>query len=73
MAHVADDNVDYRLLNRLSNLVLCSQCLRAGRVTPVPQLLSKRRRPHNVCTSCRHRLSGGIRKSMGKVLQFPRK
>lgn len=73
MATAVNDNVDYRLLNRLSNLVLCSQCLRAGRVTPVPQVLSKRRRPHNVCTSCRHRLTGGVRSSMGKVLQFRRK
>ena len=73
MATVAKDNVDYRLLNRLSNLVLCSHCLRAGRVTPVPQVFTKHRRPHNVCTNCRHRLSGGLRKAMGKVLPFRRK
>ena len=49
----ATANVDYRLLDRLSNLVICSQCLRAGKVTPVPQVFSPRHTPHNVCSSCR--------------------
>ena len=49
----ATANVDYRLLDRLSNLVICSQCLRVGKVTPVPQIFSPRHTPHNVCSSCR--------------------
>ena len=53
MATGAKDNVDYRLLNRLNKLVICSRCLRAGRVTPIPQLLSSNQRPRNVCQSCR--------------------
>jgi hypothetical protein len=53
MASTATANVDYRLLDRLSNLVICSQCLRAGKVTPVPQVFSPRHTPHNVCSSCR--------------------
>jgi superfamily II helicase len=53
MATRARDNVDYRLLNRLNKLVICSRCLRAGRVTPIPQLLSSNQRPRNVCQSCR--------------------
>ena len=73
MATLANDNVDYRLLNKLSNLVICSQCLRSGKVTPVPQAISKRHTPSNVCSQCRHRLAGGLGLTFGKILQFRRK
>lgn len=53
MATTRSNNVDYRLLNRLNALVICSRCLRAGRVTPVPQLFSAYRRPRNLCRQCR--------------------
>lgn len=53
MSTPAKSNVDYRLLSRLSSLVLCSACFRRGKVTPVPQLLSVRRRPKNLCPECR--------------------
>ena len=52
MATHSKDNVDYRLLNRLNRLVICSRCLRAGRVTPIPQVFSSHRRPRNVCDKC---------------------
>ena len=73
MATLAKDNVDYRLLNKLSNLVICSQCLRSGKVTPVPQVFSKRHTPNNVCSNCRHRLAGGLGLTFGNILQFRRK
>ncbi len=73
MATPAKDNVDYRLLNKLSNLVICSYCLRAGKVTPVPQVISKCHTPHNVCSRCRNRLTGVARESFGKILRFRRK
>ncbi len=53
MATAATANVDYRLLDRLSNLVICSKCLRNGKVTPVPQIFSSRHTPQNVCSTCR--------------------
>lgn len=53
MAALARDNVSYRLLDRLSNLVICSRCLRAGRVTPVPQIISGRHSLTNECADCR--------------------
>jgi len=53
MATIAKDNVSYRLLNRLSNLVICSRCLRNGIVTPVPQLISDRHSLTNECADCR--------------------
>ena len=46
------DNVDYRLLDRLSNLVICSSCFQAGVVTPVPQVISDRHTLQNVCNDC---------------------
>jgi hypothetical protein len=53
MATNSKDKVDYRLLNRLNKLVICSRCLRAGRVTPIPQILSSHHRLRNVCDQCR--------------------
>ena len=71
MTTQARDNVDYRLLNRMSRLVICSRCLRAGTITPVPQILSKRRPPSNICSKCRaERNNIDVRKAFGKVLQF---
>lgn len=72
MADTAKDNVDYRLLNNLSNLVICSQCLRSGKVTPIPQVISKTRRPRNICASCRERLAPvKVRRGLGTLLEFP--
>lgn len=74
MATVVRDNVDYRLLNNLSNLVICSHCLRNGRVTPVPQIISADRKVRNVCSDCRDDASPiSRRRVMGKLLPFRRK
>ena len=74
MATTAKDNVSYRLLNRLSNLVICSCCLRAGKVTPVPQIISGRHSLTNECAECRakndHTLSH--RRKSAKLLTLPR-
>ena len=48
----ATTNVDYRLLGLMSNLVICSSCLRHGKVTPVPQVVSHRHKPRSRCSSC---------------------
>ena len=53
MASIGNDKVSYRLLDNLSNLVICSSCLRAGVVTPVPQIISGRHSLTNECTGCR--------------------
>lgn len=73
MASLFKDNVDYRLLNGLSNLVICSHCLRSGKVTPVPQIITKSRAPTNLCADCRSAaLPNRFRGRIGKLLQFPR-
>ena len=74
MATVVDDNVDYRLLNRLSNLVICSRCLRRGKITPVPQVISDRHALTNECPDCRHHKAGrnGYRQTIGKLLTLRR-
>jgi len=48
-------NVDYRLLGNLNRVVLCSPCFRRGVATPVPQLISEKRKPRNVCRRCASR------------------
>jgi len=74
MASTAKDNVDYRLLNRLSNLVICSSCLRRGKVTPVPQVISDRHSLTNECTNCRQENAGrsGYRSTLGRFLTLAR-
>ena len=77
MATHGKDNVDYRLLNRLNKLVICSRCLRQGRVTPIPQVFSSYHRPRNVCEKCRDETGSslgagrdGHRRKLAKVLQL---
>ena len=55
MASKGKDTVSYRLLDGLSNLVICSSCLRKGVVTPVPQIISGRHSLTNECAACRSR------------------
>jgi hypothetical protein len=56
--------VDYSLLDRLTDLFVCSRCLRAGVETRVPQVVSKRHRPRTLCGDCApaagHRRSADI-------------
>ncbi|MBT8090425.1 MAG: hypothetical protein KJO01_09485 [Gammaproteobacteria bacterium] len=70
MASIAKDNVSYRLLDKLSNLVICSRCLRGGIVTPVPQIISGRHSLTNECAQCRAHSSDqrGRRRKMAKLL-----
>ena len=74
MARVNKDNVSYQLLGKLSNLVICSSCLRDGAVTPVPQLISGRHELTNQCAACRSRNVSrqNGRSSMAKLLQLNR-
>lgn len=64
MATSSKDNVDYRLLNRLNKLVICSRCLQQGRVTPIPQVFSSTHRPRNVCDKCRE--ESGVDRGNGR-------
>lgn len=72
MSSIAKDNVSYRLLNRLSNLVICSSCLRGGVVTPVPQLISGRHALTNECAECRAKKDGrqGNRRKLAKLVRL---
>ncbi|MDH5619688.1 MAG: hypothetical protein OEZ11_13805 [Gammaproteobacteria bacterium] len=74
MAASVKNNVSYRLLNRLSNLVICSSCLRAGIVTPVPQIISGRHSLTNECAECRakHPERLGHRHKLAKLLPISR-
>ena len=74
MAAVEKDNVSYRLLNRLSDLVICSRCLRSGVVTPVPQIISGRHSLTNECAECRAKdiERQGHRRKLAKLLTIRR-
>lgn len=52
MSSATTSNVDYRLLGLMSDLVICSSCLREGRITPVPQIVSHRHTPRTLCAGC---------------------
>ena len=62
--------VDYRMLGMLSNLVICSRCLRSGRVTPVPQLLSARHKPRSLCTGCTPASRSGVRRGLARLARI---
>ena len=51
--------VDLGLLSRLSDLILCSRCLRRGRRTRVAQVISHRHRPRSLCAACRAEVQAG--------------
>lgn len=73
MASSSGENVDYRLLNRVSNLVICSNCLRNGKVTPVPQIISDLRPPTNLCPTCRDEKTPGAKsRPRGQLIAFRR-
>ena len=74
MARVNKDSVSYQLLGKLSNLVICSSCLRDGTVTPVPQIISGRHALTNQCAECRaHRGSRqNGRRRIAKLLMLNR-
>ena len=74
MAVSEKDKVSYRLMDRLSELVICSRCLRAGKVTPVPQIISGRHSLTNECADCRsqHPQRHGHRHKLGKLLTLNR-
>ena len=44
---------DARFLTYISELMLCSRCLRKGRRTPIRQVISHRHRPLSLCRGCR--------------------
>ena len=73
MASIEKDKVSYRLLNKLSNLVICSRCLRGGIVTPVPQIVSGRHSLTNECADCRAKNPGrkGQQRGLAKLLRLP--
>jgi len=72
MATITDDKVSYRLLKRLSSLVICSRCLRRGKVTPVPQMISNRHSLTNECVECRaaNPKNNFRHRKLGKLLQL---
>ncbi|MDH3547257.1 MAG: hypothetical protein OEN22_09165 [Gammaproteobacteria bacterium] len=63
-------NIDYRILGMLSDLVICSRCLRAGRVTPVPQIVSHRHTPRSLCSGCAKPRRRNLRSILTHLTQY---
>jgi len=49
----ASAEIDRRFLHFLTELLLCSRCLRNGVRTAVPQVISRHHRPRAMCRRCR--------------------
>jgi len=49
----ASAEIDRRFLTFVTDLLLCSRCLRHGVRTPVPQPISHRHRLLSLCRDCR--------------------
>jgi len=52
MATKASLKVDYSLLERFTELLICSRCFRKHQRQPVRQLVSGRHRPLALCQEC---------------------
>lgn len=63
-------NIDYRLLGLMSDLLICSKCLRAGKVTPIPQILSQRHIPRSLCRSCARPDRETLRRSIARLVHI---
>jgi hypothetical protein len=48
----SDQKVTYKLLDRFTDLLICSRCFRRHVRQPVRQLLSTRHRPLALCSEC---------------------
>jgi len=48
----ASAEIDRRFLRFVTDLLLCSECLRRGVRTKVPQVISRHHRPRNRCRDC---------------------
>jgi len=46
------DPVDYRFLAFLTDMLVCSGCLREGVRRPVRQVISRRHQPRSLCPAC---------------------
>jgi hypothetical protein len=51
----ASSIIDRRFLTFVTDLLLCSRCLKSGIRTRVRQVISPRHRPHALCGDCRRR------------------
>jgi hypothetical protein len=49
----ASAEIDRRFLTFVTDLLLCSRCLKHGVRTPVRQVISPRHRPRPLCRDCR--------------------
>ena len=50
--HQLRASIDFSLLERLTDELVCTRCFQAGILTPVTQVVSKHHRPKTLCQDC---------------------
>jgi hypothetical protein len=62
--------IDFSLMERFTDRLLCGRCYRKGRRTPVPQLVSHRHGLLTLCAECRAETDSRGRRLPAPVLIF---
>ncbi len=62
--------VDYSLLHRFTELIICSRCFKKQIRQPVRQLLSGRHRPLAMCHECASKARPDYRASVHPIRQY---
>lgn len=62
--------VDYSLLHRFTELILCSRCFKRQIRQPVRQLLSGRHRPLAMCHDCASQAHADYRAPVHPIRQY---
>ena len=50
--HTGPATIDFGLLERLTDQLVCSRCLKTGVRRPVMQVVSRRHQPRTLCHDC---------------------
>ncbi len=62
-----DPKVSYKLIDRVTDLLICSRCFRRNVRKPIRAVISSRHKPMPVCDECSGRIKPG---HVAKVVSF---
>ena len=62
--------IDFGLMERFTDRLLCGRCFRRGRRTPVPQIVSHRHRLRTLCPECSAEARPRARRLPAPILIF---
>jgi hypothetical protein len=61
------ENISYELMNRVTDLLICSRCFRRNVCKSIKTLLSHQHRPTPICAECSGEIKPG---HVAKVINF---